>query len=214
EGPAALAAACERCGAALISYSTDYVFNGRNREPYVESEEISPLSVYGRTKALGEERIRETLERHLILRTSWVFSAGRPNFVNTILRLASERESLSIVADEIGCPTHAGDIAATTLRLIDLFAKEGDFPWGTYHYCGAGPVSRYQFAEAILRESAMFAELVAIDSDEFVSAAARPLRAVLDCGRIERFFGIRQPDWRQPLARVIQSFHGKRVGWR
>ena len=128
DGVAALAAGCEGVGAALISYSTDYVFDGRKTEPYVETDPIAPLGVYGRTKAFGEGRIRDALERHLILRTSWIFSAGRPNFVNTILRLGTERDSLRIVADEIGCPTLAGDIASVTLRLIDLWKRRRIFP--------------------------------------------------------------------------------------
>lgn len=215
EGSRRLALACAEIDAALISYSTDYVFDGTKSTPYGEADPVAPANVYGRSKWLGEDGIRGVLERHVIVRTSWVFSAGRPNFVTTILRLGSERDTLRVVDDEFGCPTHAGDVARTSAALIDAMERQRDMPWGTYHFCGAEPVSRYRFAEVILREAAGITgkrvAVVPIKSAGYPTAARRPPNAILDCRKIAAAFGVRQPDWHAPLAQVVRDFHRNRM---
>ncbi|MBE0530663.1 MAG: dTDP-4-dehydrorhamnose reductase [Rhodospirillales bacterium] len=215
EAPRQLALACVNVDAALLSYSTEYVFDGTKAAPYTESDPVAPLNVYGRSKVLGEDGIRASLERHVILRTSWVFAPGRSNFVTTILRLGLERGTLRVTDEEFGCPTPAGDIAEVSVALIEAMEKNRDMPWGTYHFCGAGPVSRYDFAVAIVREAAattgLTIDVVPIKSVEYPTPAKRPLNAVLDCGKIARVFGRTQPDWRDPLAQTVREFHCNRM---
>jgi dTDP-4-dehydrorhamnose reductase len=215
EAPRHLALACADIDAALLSYSTDYVFDGTKAVPYTESDPVSPINVYGRSKVLGEDGIRTSLERHLILRTSWVFAPGRSNFVATILRLGRERGILRVTDEELGCPTAAGDIAGASLTLIEAIERNRDVAWGTYHFCGAGPVSRYRFAEAIAREAAaatgLMIDVVPIKSVDYPTPAKRPLKAILDCHKIARAFGLTQPDWRGPLAHAVRKFHRDRM---
>lgn len=210
-----LALACADVDAALLSYSTEYVFDGNKAAPYTESDPVAPINVYGRSKVLGEDGIRASLERHVILRTSWVFAPGRSNFVTTILRLGLERGMLRVTDEEFGCPTPAGDIAEASVALIEAMEKNRDMPWGTYHFCGVGPVSRYDFAVAIVREAAAATgqaiKVVPINSVDFPTPAKRPLNAVLDCGKIARTFGLAQPDWKAPLACTVQQFHRNRM---
>jgi dTDP-4-dehydrorhamnose reductase len=215
EAPRRLGEACAEIDAALLSYSTDYVFDGTKATPYTESDPMAPISVYGHSKAAGEDAIRATLKRHLILRTSWVFASGRTNFVTTMLRLGLERDTLRVVDEEFGCPTAAMDIAEATATLIEAIERNGDIPWGTYHFCGAEPISRYRFAEAIMQESAAAGgrrvEVVPIKCADFPTPAKRPLNAILDCRKIARTFGFPQPNWRRPLAEMVQQFHRNRM---
>lgn len=213
--PRRLAEACAEIDAALLSYSTDYVFDGTKTVPYTESDPVAPLSVYGHSKAAGEDAIRTTLKRHLILRTSWVFAPDHANFVTTMLQLALERDTLRVVDEEFGCPTAAADIARASAALIDAMDSNGDFPWGTYHFCGAQPISRHRFAEAIVQASATAGgrriDVVPIKSADFPTPAKRPLNAVLDCDKIARTFGLAQSDWRGPLTDMVQQFHRNRM---
>jgi len=215
EAPRHLAETCVEIDAALLSYSTDYVFDGTKTTPYVEDDPTAPINIYGRSKLDGEDGIRKTMKRHLILRTSWVFSTGRPNFVTTMLRLGLERDTLSVVDEEFGCPTAAADIANASAALIDAIDRNGDIVWGTYHFCGAGPISRHRFAETIVNEAAAVTgrtvTVVPIKSADFPTPAKRPLHAVLDCGRIARTFGLAQPDWRAPLTQMVRAFHRNRM---
>jgi dTDP-4-dehydrorhamnose reductase len=198
EGAANVAAACARIGIPLVHISTDYVFDGESSRPMKEEDPPHPLNAYGRSKLAGEERVRTILPQHIILRTSWIFSAYGNNFVKTILQLAQSQPQLRVVADQIGGPTAASDIAKAILEIVSACERPGFADWGTYHFCGAPAVSWYEFARAIVGEGGP--ALVPIASKDFPRPARRPCNTVLDCARIQHVFRIGQPDWRQALT--------------
>jgi len=210
EGPAALARACARIGAALVHVSTDYVFDGTKQGEWTEADPVSPLGAYGRTKLAGEIAVAEALPRHCILRTAWVYSPFGHNFVKTMLRLA-DRERLTVVADQRGKPTSAEDLAAAILhiapRLTD--AAAGDPAFGTFHYAGAGATTWAHFAEAIFAEAlprgliAHAPEVAHITTAEYPTPAARPANSALDCTKFERVFGLACVPWEEALARTL-----------
>jgi dTDP-4-dehydrorhamnose reductase len=200
-GPENIAAACAKLGIPMFHLSTDYVFDGEQRRPWVEDDPPDPLSVYGRSKLGGERAIRARLEQHIILRTSWVFSADGENFVKTMLRLSRNPSELRIIDDQVGGPTAADDIAAAIINIAADVTKPGFSAWGTYHFSGAPAVSWYGFAQAILEGRGT--AIVPIATKDYPRPARRPMNSVLDCGRILRIFGIGQPDWRLALAKVL-----------
>jgi dTDP-4-dehydrorhamnose reductase len=202
DAPAAMAAACARRGAALVHLSTDYVFDGTKKGPYTEDDPVAPVSVYGSTKEAGEAAVRAALERHLIIRTSWVFSAHGNNFVKTMLKLAAARPELRVVADQQGGPTAARDIAKAIAAIAALVSRE-DATWGTYHFAGAEPTTWFTFAQTILAESPYRTAIMAIPTSEYPTPAKRPANSVLDCTKIERTFGIAQPSWRDALKETL-----------
>lgn len=211
DGPAALARAADAAGARLIHVSTDYVFDGTKAGPYAEDDPVAPVSVYGRSKEAGERAVREALERHVILRTAWVYSPFGNNFVRTMLRLGAEREELRVVADQRGCPTAAADIAAAIVRLA---AADGG--WGTFHYAGAGPTTWHGFAGAIFagaaaRGAKVPARVTAIGTADYPTPAARPANSVLDCTRIDRVHGIVARNWREALDGCLDALIGPRT---
>ncbi len=201
DGPAHLAATCARLHIPLLHISTDYVYDGAKRVPYVEEDPTAPLGVYGASKLAGDEVVRQLLPRHLILRVSWVFGIHGHNFVKTILRLAREREELRVVADQYGCPTFAGDIAATLLALAGRVAEiDASAAWGTYHYCGEPATTWHGFASAIVeqartREPLAVRSLTAITTADYPLPSPRPVNSVLDCTKLTERFGIRPAPW-------------------
>jgi dTDP-4-dehydrorhamnose reductase len=195
-----IAAACAAAGIPLLHLSTDYVFDGESPWPAREDDPTRPLSVYGQSKLAGEIAVRELLDRHIILRTSWVFSAHGQNFVKTVLRLASTGAELRIVHDQVGGPTAADDIGQAILRIVDVAARPGFADWGTYHFSGAPPVSWFAFARAIVGDGVPVRPIATAD---YPRPARRPLNSVLDCSRISDVFGIAQPDWRVALGQVL-----------
>jgi dTDP-4-dehydrorhamnose reductase len=195
-----VAAACAQARIPLIHLSTDYVFDGVGTRPATEQDEPAPLNAYGRSKLAGEEKVRSSLAFHIILRTSWIFSARGQNFVKTILRRARSQAELRVVCDQVGGPTAADDLAAAILKIADACAQPGFRDWGTYHLCGAPPVSWYDFARAIVGDCGVAVR--PITSGDFPAVARRPANSVLDCGRALRTFGLQQPDWRPALAQV------------
>jgi dTDP-4-dehydrorhamnose reductase len=199
-GPGHIASACAAAGIPLVHLSTDYVFGGEGSRPAREDDRTRPLSVYGRSKLDGELAVRDALAAHIILRTSWVFSAHGANFVRTILRLACAQPVLRVVDDQIGGPTAADGVAAAILDMIAIGRRPGFGGWGTYHFCGAPAVSWCEFARAIVADSGV--AVAAIATSDFPRPAQRPRNSVLDCSRIFQVFGIRQPDWRVSLRRV------------
>lgn len=208
--PAAMAEACARSGAWLVHYSTDYVFDGSAAEPYKEDDAVSPINVYGRTKLAGEEAVRDAHERHLILRTSWVYSNFGKNFLNTMLRLAGERDTLRIVADQIGGPTWAGAIAEATGRIVQQLAtaqRDSDDLAGTYHMTCGGRASWYEFACRIFELSGQLERLRVepIETHEFPTPAARPLFSVLSNDKLERTFGVRLDNWDDALRQCLSE---------
>jgi len=216
DGAENLAQACRSCGIPLIHVSTDFVFDGSEKRVYVEDDPVSPLSIYGRSKAEGETVIRNHLTEHIIVRTSWVFSAHGKNFVKSIMRLAGQEKELRIVNDQVGGPTAAQDIAEALLHLAHRVTGEDkpvDTPWGTYHYSGAPAVSRYDFACEIVDQvrdglgSAV--SVTPISTEAYPTPARRPAHAVLDCSLIFETFGIARPNWRAGLEDVCRELDGK-----
>lgn len=191
----------------LIHYSTDYVFDGTKAGAYTEEDIPNPLGVYGQSKLAGERAIANVKGRYLILRTSWVYSTHGRNFLLTMQRLLQEKPELRIVADQIGAPTWAGTIADSTLALIERWQAGGAAHWGTYHLTAQGQTSWFGFAQAIgetLRQQGKpCANLLAIPSSEYPTPAVRPLNSRLDCSRLARDWGIRQPDWQSALQECL-----------
>lgn len=206
--PAYLARRCAREGTPLIHISTDYVFDGLKGSPYLEEDPVVPLGVYGRSKAEGESAVRGALDRHLIVRTSWLYSAHGANFVKTVMRLAAERDELRIVDDQVGSPTCAADLAAAILAIADRLGAGEAVPWGTYHYCGSGVTSWYGLARHVLeilvsrRHMASF-RLTPIPTAQYPTPARRPPYSVLDCRRIESRFGLARPPWQSSVAKTV-----------
>jgi dTDP-4-dehydrorhamnose reductase len=209
-----LAQACQRQGAKLVHYSTDYVFDGRLRRPIREDDTTGPVSVYGRTKLAGEQAIADSGCDHLVLRTAWVYGARGQNFLRTALKLARERDEIRIVNDQIGSPTPARWLAAATALAL---AKNFDAR-GTWHVVADGECSWHEFAQAILGDALVAGVLdrapkvVGIPSSEFPTRAKRPAYSRLDSSRVARDFGLRLPDWRVGLREVIAEIAEVRGG--
>jgi len=213
EMPACLARWAERNGRLLVHYSTDYVFDGNAEKPYTEQDTAEPLGVYGESKLAGELSIAKTGCRHVILRTSWVYSGHGNNFVLTMLRLARERPLLNIVSDQTGCPTWARNLAGVTQNVIaKMVSADGqNVPAGVYHYCDGDVVSWYQFAQSIFG-AAMKAgmlqkmpEIKPVRSVDFAQKARRPLYSVLDTSRIGKVFGITPAGLAESLQTCISE---------
>lgn len=207
--PGFLAEECAALGVPLIHLSTDYVFSGQGDRPWRETDPVGPTGVYGQSKWMGEEAIRNRLEQHLILRTAWVFGRHGENFVKTMVRLGRTQQALRVVTDQVGCPTAAEDLARMLLAISERVRRDPLEPnWGTYHYAGTPPVSRLEFAQAIFRHAVpdvlpQAPVLTGIPSRAYASVARRPLNSVLDCGLIRQRFGIEAPAWEPALARVL-----------
>ena len=207
DGAAFLAERCNEIGAAVIHLSTDYVFDGTKGAPYVESDPVAPLGVYGRSKLAGEEALREACPRHVILRTSWVFGAQGGNFVKTMLRLGDKGGEISVVADQFGCPTPAVALAAAVLAVAGSQATD---PWGTYHCCGAERTTWFDFALAIFAEQKALTgapqpDVKPIATKDYPTAARRPVDSTLDCSAFRARFGQAPIDWRQGLRDVLRE---------
>ncbi|TWC60617.1 dTDP-4-dehydrorhamnose reductase [Pseudomonas sp. SJZ080] len=207
QAPGILAEEAAALGIPLIQYSTDYVFDGRKGAPYTETDATNPLGVYGQSKLAGEEAITAVQGKHLILRTSWVYSAHGHNFLLTMQRLLQEKPELRIVADQIGAPTWAGTIAHSTLALIERWQAGETGAWGTYHLTAQGETSWFGFAQAIgeaLREQGKpCANLLPITTSDYPTPATRPLNSRLDCSRLQREWGVSQPDWQTALRECL-----------
>jgi dTDP-4-dehydrorhamnose reductase len=225
--PAVLAEGAKKIGAALMHYSTDYVFDGAKKSPYVEEDLPNPINVYGRTKLEGECAIQRYGVPHLIFRTSWVYATEGRNFLLTILRLATEREELRIVSDQIGAPTTSRAIAVATKQIVNqCFAGSGSFPplgdlSGIYHMTARGETSWYGFAEAILstvasgrRLDTWFAHatknlpiltktIAPISTQDYPTPAQRPAYSILSNEKLARVFSVRLPSWRDQLSAIL-----------
>lgn len=200
--PAAMARACAALEIPFVHISTDYVFDGSGTQPWAPTDKPNPLGAYGRSKLLGEDGIRASGARYAILRTSWVFSAHGSNFVKTMLRLAETREHLTVVHDQIGGPTSAGDIAEACLSIANQM-RAGQ-SGGTYHFSGAPDVSWADFAREIFDQSGYRVSVEDIPSSQFKTKAVRPSNSRMACETLEADFGISRPDWKRSLADVLQ----------
>ncbi len=221
--PGLLGEEAAKLGAAVLHFSTDYVFSGTGTIPWREEDPTGPLSVYGASKLAGEQALQATGAAHLIFRTSWVYGTQGSNFLRTILRLASEREELSVVSDQYGAPTwsrNLAHLAAHTMTLagkrqaaVDLSLAETLSPLsGVYHACDAGVTTWYGFAQEILwlagvaRPAQRFAKLTAVTAARYPTAARRPANSRMDCDKLRQTFTYSMPSWQQSLALAVPEF--------
>ena len=207
DGARNIAMACAKRSLPMVQISTDYVFDGSKPSAYVEDDPVGPLGAYGASKEAGERAVRDTLDRHVILRTSWLFGATGRNFVRTMLSLAEEREELTVVDDQFGCPTPAADLAAAILRMLPMLSEND---WGTYHYCGAGRTSWCDFAGEIFVQRSRMTDAPSprvrpISTADFPTPAARPANSELDCAHFASTFDAVPRPWREGLADVLNE---------
>ena len=191
QGAKNLAIVCREFDVVLIHISTDFVFDGQKNEPYVETDVANPISVYGASKLQGEVEIKQILEKYFILRTSWLYSEHGNNFMKTMLRLPETRDEISVVSDQIGTPTYAGDLAEVILKIVSL--KTTNF--GLYHYSNEGVTSWYDFAKSIFEVSAIEIKLNPIKTVDYPTPAKRPAYSVMDKTKIKRSLKIDIPFW-------------------
>ena len=209
-----LARFAARRGAWLVHYSTDYVFSGDASAPYREDDAVAPQNVYGASKLAGEAAVRESGCRHLILRTSWIYGASGGSFIRAILKLARERESLEVVADQTGAPTGADLVAEVTAQCLARLLDDREFAasaGGTYHLAAGGSTTRHEWARYLVAESLRLGaplkatpeRVLPVPGSAFVTAAKRPANSLLDTSRLRTVFGVALPDWkvgREPAA--------------
>lgn len=210
--PGILAAAAQASGARMIHLSTDYVFDGRGPAPYREDDDTGPINAYGRAKLAGEQAVRAALPRYLILRTAWVYSPFGRNFVRTMLAAARQHDRLRVVGDQSGNPTAAHDIAGAVLTVLERWRTGEGGPYGTFHFAGSGATSWAGFARFIFAVSqdagGPWAEVDAITSAEWPTAAARPQNSRLDTAKFEAAFDHVPPGWEDSARRVVERLVG------
>lgn len=208
-GPAALAQAARQADAPLIHLSTDYVFDGAKTSPYLESDPVRPVSVYGASKEGGEQAVRTGAPRHVILRTAWVVSPHGGNFIKTMLRLARERERLTVVDDQHGNPTSATDIAQALAVIVRRLVEDADAPLGTYHFVNSGEATWCGFAREIFVQASAAGHKVpvveAIPTSAYPTPARRPANSRLDTAKLTRDFGIEPRPWRAAVSDVVAT---------
>ncbi|MCG6910702.1 MAG: dTDP-4-dehydrorhamnose reductase [Deltaproteobacteria bacterium] len=215
DGPANIAAACATAGVPLIHISTDYVYGGDKEGAYTEDDPMAPLGVYAESKAAGDRQVADILRAHVIVRTAWVYSVHGHNFVKTMLRLGRDRERLTVVDDQEGCPTDAADLAAAILDIVGSFQREGDAPWGTYHYCGGGHTTWHGFASMVFEIAARYEtfnvrSIQPVPTSAYPTPAKRPANSVLDCSKIKAAFGIVPPPWEKSLAGMLDRLYRRK----
>ena len=201
--PAAMARAAARHGIPFLHISTDYVFDGAGDTPFATDHPTAPLGAYGRSKLAGEHGVRSAGGTHLILRTSWVVSAHGANFVKTMRRLGADRANLNVVADQIGGPTPAADIADALFTAARAMINGAS--GGTHHFSGAPDCSWADFARAIMAGAGLNCEITDIPSSAYPTPAKRPMNSRLDCSALKADFGIARPDWRVGLAQILKE---------
>lgn len=189
-----------KTGRKLIHISTDYVFDGFGKVPYKTTDECAPMSVYGWTKLQGEKNIQDCFGEYAIIRTSWLYSPYCKNFVKTMRRLGADKESISVVNDQIGSPTYAKDLAEAIVQIIPQLNSSNS---GIYHYSNAGEISWCDFAGEIMRQSGLKCKVLPISTAEYPTRAARPKYSAMDTSKIQSVFGVKVPDWRDALSRCI-----------
>ena len=198
-----LASAARAVGARMVHISTDYVFDGTQCRPYVETDPVNPQSVYGQTKWEGEEVLREVCPDALIVRTAWLYSEFGSNFVKTMLRLGRDREQLSVVFDQVGTPTYAGDLAEALLTLIGQADTNGWHP-GTYHFSNEGVCSWYDFARKVMQLGNLRCTVLPIETKDYPTPARRPAFSVLNKAKIKKTFGIHIFHWENALEQCLK----------
>ncbi|HNY43691.1 MAG: dTDP-4-dehydrorhamnose reductase [Bacteroidota bacterium] len=205
-GPENLAKACNVHNSKFIHISTDYVFDGKEREkPYLESDFTSPQSVYGSTKLEGENLVLKNLQDAIIVRTAWLYSEYGHNFVKTMLNLAQSRTELSVVNDQVGSPTYAGDLAQAILQISMQYFEENYWKSGVYHFSNLGKCTWFEFAKEIFKIKNINIKVNPVTSEEFPSKVKRPKYSVLDKEKIITTYKIDVPDWRDSLKIVLEK---------
>ena len=216
--PQILAEEAARLNAAFIHFSTDYVYDGTKATPYVEDDATNPVSVYGKSKLAGEDAIRQAGLPHLILRTSWVYGAYGKNFLKTILRLASEHDSLRVVSDQFGAPTSSEDIAKGIVELVNVWQPDLESQTGVYHFTNTGSTSWHGFSCEIVNQYNQLAtihnwpalkvninNIIAITTADYPTPAVRPANSRLDNTKLKQVFNLELPSWQQGLQQVMQT---------
>ncbi|WP_194091050.1 dTDP-4-dehydrorhamnose reductase [Vibrio hibernica] len=207
DGPLFLAQAAKDIDACLLHISTDYVFEGNKVDTYTEDDTTNPQGVYGASKLAGEIAVQENSPKYIIIRTAWVFGEHGNNFIKTMLRLGRDRDALSIVGDQFGGPTYAGDIAQALISIANQI-QNGSTDWGIYHFSGEPHVSWFDFAQAIFKQAEdkkildKAPSLTSITTSEFPTAAKRPQNSTLDCSKIKDVFGVESSNWKVALNRI------------
>jgi dTDP-4-dehydrorhamnose reductase len=213
DGPANLAQACALNDAPLIHVSTDYVFDGSKLGAYVEDDAVAPLGVYGASKASGETAVRNEHRKHIIVRTSWVVSAFGQNFVKTMLRLAGERDTLRVVADQVGRPTPAKDLARILIHIARRYEEGSPIPWGTYHFAAAGCTSWHGLATEVVelkaRHSGRRPKVEPITTADYPTPALRPKNSELDTRKLEATLGLEIAPWQTGVADIVDELLAK-----
>ena len=206
---------CNKLNIPLIHISTDFVFDGNSSQPYKEDDKVNPLNIYGKSKVGGEDVIKKNLDKHIIIRTSWVFSEIGSNFLKTILKLLETKKSISIINNQIGSPTSANSISDIIMKILKIYSNNKSLKWGTYHFSGYPYCSWYDFANEISSQYLKFsgslncASLVPIDSESYNSKALRPKNSRLNCSKINKIFGFKQDDWKESLNVIIRNIYEK-----
>lgn len=201
EGPKNLAKVCKKYQVKLLHISTDFVFDGKKQTPYIESDMPNPLGVYGASKLQGERSIQETTEAYFIVRTSWLYSEYGKNFIKTMLSLSETLNEISVVSDQIGSPTYAGDLAEVLTQIV----LSSSTNYGVYHYSNSGTISWYDFAVEIFKQFGKTIEVKPIKTKDYPTAAKRPKYSVLDTTKIKNNFDYTIKDWQGSLNKVIQQ---------
>ncbi|MGB0733822.1 MAG: dTDP-4-dehydrorhamnose reductase [Pontibacterium sp.] len=209
-----LAQVCGDLSIPMIHLSSDFVFDGHYESAYLETDDVTPLGVYGQSKWQGEEALRRRLPQHIVLRVSWIFSRKGDNFVTRTLDRARTRLELRAVSDRHGCPTAASDVARVILAMLKQIHCGAEV-WGTYHYSGAEPTTRYSFCKEIITQAMSFEQLVteklsAVTAEQYKKEVQRPSSSILDCRKILNTFGIRQRPWRTDLSHEVREHYQAR----
>ena len=195
EGPKNLAEVCKKYQVKLLHISTDFVFDGKKQTPYIETDIPNPLGVYGASKWQGERNIQGAMETYFIIRTSWLYSEYGNNFMKTMLRLSETRDEISVVSDQIGSPTYAGDLAGVLIKIV----LSSNTNYGVYHYSNLGAISWYDFAVEIFNQFGKKIEVKPIKTKDYPTAAKRPEYSILSTKRITQEFGLNELNWRDSL---------------
>lgn len=207
--PGILAEIAAAKAAPIVHVSTDYVFDGTKSGAYLPNDPTAPINVYGASKLAGEIAVAQANPKHLILRTSWVYSPLGNNFVKTMLRLGADRDALTIVSDQYGGPTHAGDLAEAILGLTERMVADDGIDWGLHHFCGSGVTNWAAFAEEIFKQGVELGlidkapSVTGIPSKDYPTPAKRPLNSALDCASFDHFSGYIRPDWQVSLNKML-----------
>ncbi len=212
DGPENIAYACAEEDIPFIHISTDYVFGGNKTALYIETDQMAPIGIYGKSKKEGEVCVKAALEKHIIIRTSWLYGVYGKNFVKTMLDLGRTRDEISVVCDQTGSPAFAADLADAVFVIADKIRKREEIVWGVYHYCNKGVISWYEFAVKIFEyakqyESMEIDRVIPVNTKEYPTKAKRPKNSAMDCSLIVKTFGVKQPLWADSLKTMLDRLY-------